>query len=619
MTGGLRHPAEHRGAAAGVASSLRRHWLAAILLTAGLVLRIGAQVAYRPALLYVDTLKYLYNAYPGADPVGYKVPLRLILLVGNLSVVAAIQHLLGLAIAVTLYLVLLRRGTPRWLAALAIAPILLDAYQLQIEQTIMPDVWFEALIVVAIVALLAVRADGMAAAPAAAPIAGEPGSRGGPAMATGPESPSVTAAATAAVDTRPATATATAAAGTRPATATTASDASASDGPPAALAAAGDGPPAALAAAHWAAAVARLWRALTGSAMSAVIVAGLILGACATVRQVGEILILPALLFLVALGGGRERLVTRAFVLFAAFIVPIFGYSAGSYLIAGQFGLASATPSISSYGRMAVAADCATLKLPTYEGALCPTARQRAFGEDWLDHDIASPLKSFVAPAGMNRYAIVASFNRAVVEQQPQRVLSAITSDTIKLFALTRTSSQGGTPISRWQFQDFYPTYPTWITIRHGIIFVGLPRTHGPVNYQPLAAGYGGAPQVDKPIAAALRRYQLDGGYTPGPAMLIFALAGLAGSLLVLARRSPPARRRLTLACLLFFGSGAALLLMSDVFQFSWRYQLPALVTLPPAGALGIAAVLSYRFSRSPRSPAGEQRDELPELASPAV
>ena len=33
------------------------------------------------------------------------------------------------------------------------------------------------------------------------------------------------------------------------------------------------------------------------------------------------------------------------------------------------------------------------------------------------------------------------------------------------------------------------------------------------------------------------------------------------------------------------------MLLVSDLFEFSWRYQLPALVTLVPAGALGIAVV----------------------------
>src|SRR5262245_16438867 len=106
---------------------LRQHWLAATLLTAGLVLRVLAQLAYRPALFYIDSVKYIGSSQ-GNDPEGYKAPLRAILFVGNFDTVAAVQHLLGLAMAVALYVLLLRRGTSRWLAALAIAPVLLDGY-----------------------------------------------------------------------------------------------------------------------------------------------------------------------------------------------------------------------------------------------------------------------------------------------------------------------------------------------------------------------------------------------------------------------------------------------------------------------------------------------------------
>src|ERR1700751_4285868 len=137
-----------------LAAVLRRHWLAAALLAAGLVLRVLAQVAYRPVLFYIDTTRYLYNDAPGMDPVGYKGPLRAILAVANFNAVAGVQHLLGLAMAAGLYALLLRRGCPRWLAALAMAPLLLDAYQVQIEQTLMPDTWFEALIVAGLAILL---------------------------------------------------------------------------------------------------------------------------------------------------------------------------------------------------------------------------------------------------------------------------------------------------------------------------------------------------------------------------------------------------------------------------------------------------------------------------------
>ncbi|HSS90524.1 MAG TPA: phospholipid carrier-dependent glycosyltransferase, partial [Streptosporangiaceae bacterium] len=132
----------------------REHWLLTALLAAGLVLRVLAQIAYRPALFYIDSMKYLFGAYPGNDPPGYQLLIKPVLDVANPSLVAAFQHVVGLAMAVLLYAVLLRRGVPRWLAALATAPVLLDAYQLQIEQTIMPDVMFEACIVAGLAALL---------------------------------------------------------------------------------------------------------------------------------------------------------------------------------------------------------------------------------------------------------------------------------------------------------------------------------------------------------------------------------------------------------------------------------------------------------------------------------
>src|SRR5262249_35275878 len=102
-------------------------------------------------------------------------------------------------------------------------------------------------------------------------------------------------------------------------------------------------------------------------------------------------------------------------------------------------------------------------------------------------------------------------------------------------------------------------------------------------------------PVVSLPVARFLRAYQLDGGYTPGPLLAALTLAGVAGSAVLLRRRIEAGARQLGLACLLFLGSGVFVLLVSDLFQFSWRYQLPALVPLAPAGALGISGLLSVR------------------------
>ena len=48
-----------RGLCTVVSQLLRLNWLLGILLSAGLALRIAAQLAYRPALLYIDSAKYL--------------------------------------------------------------------------------------------------------------------------------------------------------------------------------------------------------------------------------------------------------------------------------------------------------------------------------------------------------------------------------------------------------------------------------------------------------------------------------------------------------------------------------------------------------------------------------
>jgi hypothetical protein len=111
---------------------------------------------------------------------------------------------------------------------------------------------------------------------------------------------------------------------------------------------------------------------------------------------------------------------------------------------------------------------------------------------------------------------------------------------------------------------------------------------------QTLTPSWGGPAQVSHPLATFLRGYQLHGGYTPGPLLALATVFGLLGSLGVLRRRRSMSdqQRQLALACLLVFGTAVAVLLASDAFEFSWRYQLPALVTLPPAGALGIAVVI---------------------------
>jgi len=107
-------------------------------------------------------------------------------------------------------------------------------------------------------------------------------------------------------------------------------------------------------------------------------------------------------------------------------------------------------------------------------------------------------------------------------------------------------------------------------------------------------------PLVTGPLASFLRGYQLGGGYTPGPLLALATLAGLAGTLSLARRHATPAQRHAAQACLLMFTSAAAVLLISDAFEFSWRYQLPALITLPPAAALALTALFTHRRPADP-------------------
>ena len=142
------------------AAVVRRHWVLSVLLLAGVVLRALTVVAYSPAILYIDSFRYLDNVRflrpDGLSPIGYELILTPLLAIGDLRFVVLVQHLLGLAMALAIYRLLLRHGARRWLAGLATAPVLLDAYQFQIEHNIMSDVWFQALLL-GIVAVLTWR------------------------------------------------------------------------------------------------------------------------------------------------------------------------------------------------------------------------------------------------------------------------------------------------------------------------------------------------------------------------------------------------------------------------------------------------------------------------------
>src|SRR5689334_17085764 len=466
-------PGGARGAGGAGWHLVRCHWIFGLLLVGGLALRLLAEAAYRPALLYIDSAKYLEGP-GGTAPQGYRALLRLLDPVGGFALVAAVQHLFGLGMAVALYAVLRRRGAPRWVAAMATAPVLLDAYQLQLESTIMPDVLFETLITAGLVLLL--------------------------------------------------------------------------------------------------------WRRTPSARL--VTAGALVLGTAATVREIGAVLVVPVVVFAAAgamARAGWRRRAGRAMLAAGCFALPALGYGAGMFVAGGHFGLGSNGPG-PEYGRAAAAADCTTLVVPAGERGLCPSPAQTFAlgGIDGLLHSPAAPSHTVPVPPGVTRGQLLDRFSLAVVRQQPVRVAWSVARDSVRLFALTRNGNPQVTAITRWQFQTTYPVYPRRYSMA---FFTRLTQQNNS----------GGDLVAVRPAADILRGYQLGGGFTPGPLYAAFLALGVLGAL----------RRRggLAGACTLVTLAAVVLLVSSDAFEFSWRYQLPAVVMLPLAGALGLTALTSRRPS----------------------
>ncbi|MET8861556.1 hypothetical protein ABZW11_01240 [Nonomuraea sp. NPDC004580] len=132
---------------------VRRHrWFLAVL-GLGAVLRLLAMLGYRPALWFPDSYTYIVTVFrPRPDlvrPAGYSMFLKLLEPLHAFGAVTVAQHLLGLATGVLIYRA--ARRAPRWAATLAAVPVLLDAYQIELEHLLVSDTLFMFLVATAVV------------------------------------------------------------------------------------------------------------------------------------------------------------------------------------------------------------------------------------------------------------------------------------------------------------------------------------------------------------------------------------------------------------------------------------------------------------------------------------
>jgi hypothetical protein len=481
-------------ARARVGPILRRHWLFAAFLAVAVGVRIVVLIAYWPGLeLFTDSYDYLALAHsfmPGTwHPAGYPVFLALLSVTGQLAVVVVVQHLMGIAMGLLIYRLVLRLGARRWLAALAALPVLLDSYQLSLEQFITAETLTSLLLLGGLVVLFSRE---------------------------------------------------------------------------------------------------------TISARRAATV-GLLLAAATLTRTS----ILPALIVVGLYLLLRRR--PRALLAYCAVVAVALGSYGGWYAANhGHFGFDDWT-GIYLYGRVAPFATC-DYALPPSEARLCPAqpVSQRTKNGEFYSDNGPSPLWAPGLGTRDQRNLLGERFAIAVIEHQPVDYLSAVLADTWHYFTPGRWMTADRIDMQRWRFPS--------------------PHIHpNQDNYHVLFANQGFnlrriTASPDPALMGPLRTYQSI-FYTPGPLFLACLIGAFAVGLGLVRRRS--GRRQARWACLVLGATAVGVLLSpSLIWGFSYRYGLPLLVLLPPAGAvaadLAVDAVARRRLGgRGPLGANGRREENL--------
>jgi hypothetical protein len=316
---------------------------------------------------------------------------------------------------------------------------------------------------------------------------------------------------------------------------------------------------------------------------------GLGLAAATVTRNVGLILILPALGFALARRFGLWR--TLAIAL--SFLVPLLGYAGWFDTTNGQFALQDYSGKF-LYGRVAPFANCAGLHLNEIERAMCPRPGTGARNPwpTWYDFGPDSPFVVGPLSTDPNANQVAQSFADKVIEHQPASYLSVVTGDFLDFFKPARSSEPDADPVATdFVFRsDHLTAYPSqaidaWIQRADG-----SPSAHA---------------VIVRPLASALIFWQR-WFYFPGP---LLALALIAGFAAIIGRTRGSVRRLGAEGVL--YSSCAVLLLLGPVATavFDYRYLVPVFPLLGTAGAIGTTVIVDrVRLSRKQRRM--RQRDD---------
>ena len=136
-----------------------RHPQFSVALAVGAALRLVAMLGYPGALWFAgDSYVYVGAALrPTPDQsktTGYSLFLRALLPFHSFTLVTGVQHLMGLGIAVMVYVLARRAGVSKLWATAATLPVLLDGFEIEDEHMVMAEALFTFLVVLAMLLIL---------------------------------------------------------------------------------------------------------------------------------------------------------------------------------------------------------------------------------------------------------------------------------------------------------------------------------------------------------------------------------------------------------------------------------------------------------------------------------
>ena len=340
------------------------------------------------------------------------------------------------------------------------------------------------------------------------------------------------------------------------------------------------------------------------------VLAGLAIGYAATVRTVGEPLLVLVLIGMLLRKMGWQRVLATL----VAGVLPIIGYAIWFHSFTGKYALDESNGTF-LYSRVQSFADCNRMDPPANLRVLCdPRAlADRPSSQEylWSNH---TPLSALTGHNNVNRFtpqinSLTMKFAERAIEKQPLDYLKVVAKDTLRTFRWTRegandfkSNSAGNLEGSGSKFrfesaaeEAAIETTPDWVTTDPANAHAA--RDFGGANYGEL--------RVVQPWSDLLRGYQKV-FYLRGPFVFLFVLAGAVGVWLGIRRRTRVVGTGWGGLGLLPWLIGVALIVLPPMTAgFSYRYVLAAVPPVCLAAGLAFAGrgslIAWLRGLRGPR------------------